>query len=149
MSNPSPPADFSPQEKELAQTTLFERYGRVVPLQPVEVELQIDPKSPEPTACAALYWQDGDAEFVLARMVAFPGAAPIYRAQFFYGDDEAYGTGHANYGNLGDCLISILKVQSEHEASRGRTASPGAPKPRLAPQPKITGDEDYDGPLVI
>ena len=145
MSQPSP-QDFFPQEKELVQTTLLERYGRVVTLQPVEVELQIDPKTHEPTTCAALYWNDGDAEFVLARMIAFAGAAPIYRAQFFYGDDEAFGTGHSNYGNLGDCVISILQVQSEHEAARKLAAKPSGPK---APQPKITGDDDYDGPLVI
>ena len=148
MPNPTVPADFSPLEKELVQSTLLERYGRVVPLQPVEVELQIDPKSPEASTCAALYWQDGEAAFVLARMIAFAGAAPIYRAQFFYGegeDAEVFGTGHANYGNLGDCLVSILQVQAEHEATR---RPPPAPAARAA-QPKITRDEDYDGPLVI
>ena len=150
MSNPNAPADFTPHEKELLQSTLLERYGRVVPLQPVEVELQIDPKSPEASTCAALFWQDGDAAFVLARMIAFAGAAPIYRAQFFYGegeDAEVFGTGHANYGNLGDCLVSILQVQALHQETR-RPQATGAPAAR-APQPKVTGDEDYDGPLVI
>jgi hypothetical protein len=146
MSTPSP-QEFSVQEKQLVQTTLFERYGRIVPVQPVEVELQIDPKTPEPTTCAALYWSEGDAAFVVARMIAYAGAAPIYRAQFFYGEDEAYGTGHANYGNLGDCLVSILKVQAEHEATRTAAPTDGAAKAKA--QPRITGDEDYDGPLVV
>jgi len=142
--SPAAPADFAPKERELVQATLLERYGRAVPLQTVEVDLQIRPDSHQPTACAALYWQDGEAEFVIARVVdAVPGTT-TYRTQFFYDDGEAFGTGHSDFGNLGDCVITVLQVQAAHAAERGKQAT----GPR-APQPAITGDDEYTGPLVI
>lgn len=144
---PSAPAGFTDQERELVHATLFERYARVVPLQDVEVELLIDAAAPGPVACAALYWRDGAAEFVVARVVGPVG--PTFRAQFFYGqgdDAEVFGTGHSDYGNLGDCVVTLLQVQAAHAAEARNKASPAANRPA---QPDITGDEDYDGPLVI
>lgn len=146
--NSAPPAPaaspFTGQERELIQTTLIERYARLVPLQDVEVELLVRPGDPAPLACPAVYWQDGTAEFVVAR-VPTP-AGPVFRPQFFYAEGdalEAFGTGHDAYGNLGDCLVTLLQVQAAHAAERR------APAGARAPQPKPTGDDDYDGPLVI
>ena len=138
------PTGFTPLERELVQMALHERYGRIVTIQDVEVALQIDPATPLPTTCNALYWQASDAEFVVAKIVRTPNGIPTYRTQFFYGDDEAYSTSQSEYGNLGDCVVSVLQVQATHEAERNAPA-----KGKLAPQPEITGDENYDGPLVI
>ena len=134
---------FTPLERELVQMALHERFGHVVPIQDVEVSLQLDSAKPEPTTCAALYWQGGDAEFVIAKIVREAGGVPTYRTQFFY-DDEAYSTSHPEYGNLGDCVVTVLQVQATHEAERQAPA-----KGKLAVQPEITGDENYNGPLVI
>lgn len=137
------PTGFTPLERELVQMTLHERFNRVVPIHDVEVTLQLDPTNPAAANCAALYWQQGDAEFVIAKVVRADGGPTSFRSQFFYGDDEAYGTGHSDYGNLGDCAIDLLQVQAGHAAERQ-----AAPAGKTAPQPEITGD-DYDGPAVI
>lgn len=140
------PIDFPLQERELVQTTLFERYGRVVPVQSVEVELQIDAATPTPASCPALYWRDGEAHFVIARVLGKIGI-PTYRTQFFYeGDDEVFGTGHTDYGNLGDCVVTVLQVQSAHQAERTARQKPASSKVQ---QPAITGEDEYHGPLVI
>lgn len=138
------PTGFTPLERELVQMALHERYNRVVPIHDVEVTLQLDPASPEAASCAALYWQGGDAEFVVAKVVRAAVGVTTFRTQFFYGDDEAYGTSQSEYGNLGDCVISVLQVQASHQAERQAPAK----GPRAA-QPEITGDENYDGPTVI
>ena len=138
------PNPFTPKERELVQTTLYERYGRVVPIHDVEVELQVDLSSPLPVTCAAFYWQGGDAEFVVARILREVNGIPTYRTQFFYDSNEVFGTGFPEYGNLGDCVISVLQVQATHEAERK------APKKGpVAPQPDISKEDDYTGPLVI
>lgn len=145
---PTPAAPgFTSQERELIRTTLFERYARDMPVQAVDVELLVEAGDPAPTTCPAVYWQGGDAEFVVAR-VRTP-AGPTFRAQFFYAEGdriEAFGTGHRDYGNLGDCVVTLLQVQAAHAAERQARARPAGAR---APQPQITGDEDYDGPLVI
>ena len=140
------PTGFTPIERELVQTTLLERYGRVVPIQDVEVALQINTTDPLPTDCQALYWQDSanEVEFVIAKIVRAPTDIPTYRTQFFYGDGEVFGTKPSEYGNLGDCVITVLQVQAAHGAERK-----APPKGKVAPQPTITRDEDYSGPLVI
>ena len=133
------PIDFTEHERKLVQLTLLERYGRAVPLQSVEVELQLDPKAPFPTEFPAFYWQQEGAEFIISKT-----GAQEFRAQFFYTPDLMFGTGRESYDNLGDCIVSLLQVQAEHAAREPQAA---APKGKVV-QPEITGD-DYDGPLVI
>jgi hypothetical protein len=137
-------ADFTEHERKLVQVTLLERYGRPVPLQAVEVELQLDPTAPIPGEFPAFYWQQEGAEFVISKT-----GPQEFRAQFFYSPEQMFGTGVEKYDNLGDCVVSLLQVQAEHaarEAQRVATQTPN--EPRRLVQPAITGD-DYDGPLVI
>lgn len=130
--------DFSEHERKLVQQTLLERYGTPVPMQSVEVEVQLDPPSPVLTDCNAFYWQRDGAEFVVCK-----AGRDDYRAQFFYGPEEIFGTGIDSYDNLGDCIVSLLQVQAAHAAQR---STAGEDPKRV--QPEVTGD-DYDGPLVI
>ena len=60
--------DFTDAEFQLANQILLERYGRLVPLQAVEVELLLDPGHTEPTPCPALYWDQLGAEFIVAKI---------------------------------------------------------------------------------
>lgn len=138
---------FPAQDIDLVKRTLWERYGRPVQVQEVEVELLIAPGDLRPNTCPALYWRDGDANFVLAR-VRGPAGVPTFRTQFFYDENEVFGTGHTEYGNLGDCVVTVLQVQQAHAAERAKAQAKAASDGKLL-QPKITGDDNYDGPLVI
>lgn len=128
--------EYSDAERKLVSQALFERYGRLVPIQLADVELQLDPAAEALTVCPALYWSQGKAEFVVCKL-----GSSRFRAQFFYSPLEQYGTGRAEYDNLGDCVVTLLQVQADDERRRaaGAAAAPG----------QAAGDDDYTGPIVI
>ena len=130
--------DFTVSEFQLANQILLERYGRLVPLQEVEVELLLDPGHKEPTPCPALYWNELGAEFIVAKV-----ADQRFRCQFFYSVDEQFGTGRDFYDNLGDCVTNVLQLQADHHGTRSAalTETIGNKTPAQ--------DDDYHGPIVI
>ena len=130
--------DFTDSEFQLANQILLERYGRLVPLQAVDVELLLDPGHKEPTPCPALYWSELGCEFIVAKV-----GDQCFRCQFFYSADEQFGTGRDVYDNLGDCVTNLLQLQADHHGTRSAalTETIGNKTP---PQ-----DEDYHGPIVI
>ena len=132
--------DFTDVERKLVSQALLERFGQAIPIQSADAEVQLGAKSGELTLCPVLHWEARDAYFVVMKI-----AAGSYRCQFYYTDIEQFGTGRDVYDNLGDCVIALLQVQSDHERSRaGIRTGMNAFDIR-----KIGGGEDYDGPLVI
>lgn len=129
--------DFTAAEQMLVSQALLERYGEAVPFQLADAEISLDAEGGELIACPVLHWEARGANFVVFKI-----ADSRYRAQFYYSDVEQFGTGREVFDNLGDCIITALQVQSDHERSRagiknGMNAfTVGKP-------------EDYDGPLVI
>lgn len=63
-----------------------------------------------------------------------------YRCQFFYSGTEHYGTGHDEYNSPGDCVLTLLQIQSGHER-QSANISYGATLANI--------DDDYHGPTVI
>lgn len=108
MTHPIP--DFTASERQLTEQTLRERYGKAVPIQAAEAELQLDPLAETVSTCPTLYWQERGANFVVFKI-----ADKRYRAQFYYGEAEQFGVGKDEFVELGDCLITLLQVQSDHE----------------------------------
>ena len=127
--------DFTDAEQKLVSASLFERHGKLVPLQMADSELQLDALSEELSLCPTLYWAERGAQFVVCKV-----AAERFRCQFFYSETEQYGTGHDEYDSLGECVVTLLQVQSDHERQLASISS-------NATQANI--DDDYNGPLVI
>jgi hypothetical protein len=132
--NPAIP-DFSDPEQKLVSTILFERYGKLVPIQLADSELQLGAPSDELTSCPTIYWAERGAQFVVCKV-----APERFRCQFFYSATEQYGTGHDEYTSLGDCVLTLLQVQSDHERQLANISS-GATLAKI--------DDDYHGPVVI
>jgi hypothetical protein len=130
--------EFTDTESHLVSQILFERYGRLVPFQAVEVDMLLDVASTEPTPCPALYWNQLGAEFIVAKV-----GDQRFRCQFFYSESEVFGTGRDTYDNLGDCVTNMLQLQADHHTTRAAALPQGAEK--LPP----TADEDYHGPVII
>jgi hypothetical protein len=128
-------ADFIDSEHKLVSTLLFQRYGKLVPIQLADSELQLDPASNELSVCPTLYWTERGAHFVVCKI-----ASERYRSQFFYSETEQYGTGTDEYADLNKCVLTLLQVQSDHERQLANISS-GATRAKI--------DEDYSGPLVI
>jgi hypothetical protein len=91
--------------------------------------------SEELSLCPTLYWAERGAQFVVCKV-----AAERFRCQFFYSETEQYGTGHDEYDSLGDCVVTLLQVQSDHERQLARISSNAT---------QAIVDDDYNGPLVI
>lgn len=130
--------DFTEAEYKHVAALLFDRYGKPVPIQLADSELQLGP-GPDPaqlTLCPALYWSERGAHFILCKV-----AADRYRCQFFYSEAEQYGTGKDEYNDLRECVMTLLQVQSDHERQLANISS-GATAANL-------NDDDYHGPLVV
>lgn len=129
--------EFTEAEQQLANQILLERYGRLVPWQLAEAELQLDPGSEELTACPTLYWSQRGAEFIVCKL-----GESRFRCQFFYSETEHFGTGREVYDDFGDCMLTLLQVQADHERTRSG-AQQGVSSADL-------GQEDeYLGPTLI
>ena len=127
--------DFTDGEQKLVFATLFERYGKLVPIQLADSELHLDDSSDQPTLCPTIYWAELGAQFVVCKV-----ASERFRCQFFYSETEQYGTGHDEFDSLGDCVLTVLQVQSDHERQMANIAS-GATMAKT--------DDDYHGAVVI
>jgi hypothetical protein len=129
--------DFTDAETKLVNQTLFERYGRMVPLQVADAEIQLNSESEELTTCPVLYWEERGAHFVVFKM-----GTNRFRAQFFYNEASQYGTGKESFDSLGDCVITLLQVQSDHERQMKGIRSGMTSL-------DLKNKDDYDGPLVV
>jgi hypothetical protein len=105
--------DITDSERWVVETTLKERYGKEVEVQLADVELRLDPSVPELTLCPALVWKEQGAGFVISKV-----GDSRFRCQFFYSVREQYGTGKAEYDDLFECVVALLKLQADHEAKR-------------------------------
>lgn len=131
--------DITANEQHIVSEALFERYGKIVPLQLADSELQLDPTSTQLTECPTLFWSERGADFVVCKV-----ADSRYRCQFFYSDLEQFGTGRDVYDNLAECVTVLLQVQADHEQARQ-----GIPSGATRNQLPEDHDDDYTGPLVI
>ena len=131
--------DFTDAELKLVNQTLLERYGQVTPVQAADAEIQLNAESDELTTCPVIFWEARGANFVVFKL-----GASLFKSQFFYNEATQYGTGKEAYDNLGDCVITTLQVQADHEQQMKGIRSGMT---RLDIQEDGTGG--YDGPLVI
>ncbi|WP_413899279.1 hypothetical protein [Rhodoferax sp.] len=117
-----------------------QRFKRVLLPELADSELKLDPGTDDLTICPTLYWSERGAHFVVCKV-----AHDRYRCQFYYADADQYGTGHVDYTDLRRCVLTLLRVQADHE-SQSAGLSSGATAADLARQ---AGDDDYHGPVVI
>ena len=134
MSNPIP--DFTETELTAAAGVLARRYGEQVDLELADSELKLDAGDAEMMVCPTLYWTRRGAQFVV-----FKVGVERYRCQFFYSDADQYATGRPEYDEIEDCVLTLLRVQSDHER-RSSGISSGATAADLS-------DEDYLGPAIL
>jgi len=105
--------DFSSEEIKVVEDTVAERFRKPIPVEQVDTELRLDKGDRELTECPALYWQVDDCHFVLAKK-----GKQRFHCQFFYSVREQYGTGIPEYNDILECVVSLLRVQADHEAER-------------------------------
>jgi len=129
----APVPDFTAAELDVVAAVVRQRYGKPVPIEPAESELQLDSGGDTMAVCPTLYWSERGAHFVVCKV-----GAGRFRCQFFYTAADHYGTGRDEYDDLRACVLALLRVQADHEklsagVSSGATAA------------DLSGDE-YTGP---
>ena len=105
--------DYKDAELWTVETTLRERYGRTVPYELADSEVRLRASDRDLNCCPIVYWEVNGCHFVIAKT-----GDRRYRAQFFYGGFEQFGTGIKEYDDLTECAVSLLQAQSDHERSR-------------------------------
>jgi len=128
-------SDFTDSEQQLVTRTLSERYGKEVPIEIGEAEIALDPESDDLTLCPIIYWEERGAHFVVFKI-----GEGRFTAQFFYSEATQYGTGKEMFDNLGDCVVTVLQVQSDHERMM---------KGIRSGMTSMEIKDDYDGPLIV
>ena len=118
--------DFTETELWTLQSTLEERWGKdsEIELRLAETDVRLSPSDTEATECPAVIWDYKGCNFIIIK-----SGLQNYRCQFFYRGYQQYGTGVHEYDDIGDCIISLLQVQSDH-ARESEMDSEG--EPRLA-----------------
>lgn len=108
--------DFTDTERRIVQQTVNERYGEPIAVESADAEIRLYPDDRELTSVPVLYWEARDAHFVI-----FKVGEKTYRNQFFYTVREQFGTGREEFDEIGDCVITLLRVQADHESTRVAT----------------------------
>ncbi len=111
--------DFTEVELKLTQAALKERFGHEVAVEYVETEIRLHISDRELTVCPALYWEQDACRFVVSKT-----GENSFRSMFFWSVKDRFATGKEEYDNLGDCVVTTLKMQEE--AARLREAELGA-----------------------
>ena len=136
IANVQTQADFTPQELRDVAEILQRRYGDHVAVELADSELLLEPAAGAMTECPTVYWRARGAQFVV-----FKVGAARYRCQFFYTDADHYGTGRDEYEDLTTCVLTLLRVQADHERDSADVSSGAA-----AGNP---GHDDYLGPAIL
>ena len=102
--------EFDDSDIVLVEQTLKERYGKPVELQLADTELRLELGDRELTECPALYWEQEKCHFVVSKI-----GHEKYHCQFYYKGTDQFGTGIREYTNLLDCVVTLLRLQADHE----------------------------------
>ena len=128
-------ADFNEFELGMVERLVAKRYGKPVAIEIADSELRLDAGSDELSVCPTFYWTERGAHFVV-----FKVGESRYRCQFFYTDADHYGTGREEYDDLSDCVLTLLRVQADHERDSAETSQKAS---------AADLDDDYHGPSIL
>lgn len=132
--------EFTAREKHLVSQTLVERFGRPIPVETTQSEIQLNLLEEKLTLVPSLTWQVDVCHFVI-----FKTGDNRFRCQFYYTDAEQFGTAKNEYDSLGDCVVDLLQVQAKHEEERQRQLRAW----NAVDFSKANDGEDYHGPLIV
>ena len=101
--------DFTDSELRVVRSTLKERYGKDIELQMADTEVTLGSDHEGMSWCPTLFWSAKGANFTIVKL-----ATKRFRAFFYYHPEHQLGTGIENYDEIGDCVINVLQVESDH-----------------------------------
>ena len=103
--------DFTDEEIRNAQDLFNERYGKEIELQLADTEIRPDPSVCELVEVPVPVWAEHDANFVIVKL-----DKNKFCSQPFYRGYRQFGTRYQVFDDTGNCVITTLQVQADHEA---------------------------------
>jgi hypothetical protein len=100
--------DYTETELWTVRSTLKERYGKEVEIQMADTEIMLGGAG-DMAWCPTLFWTAKGANFTIVKT-----GAKLFRAYFYYHPEHQLSTGIDSYDEIGDCVISVLQVESDH-----------------------------------
>jgi hypothetical protein len=108
-----PIPELSESEIWTVRQTLRERYGEDVEPLLADTEVRLTPGAKELTTCPTLYWEGRGAHFVIIKV-----GDGRFRGQFYYRLHQMFGTGVDEFDDVGDCAVTLLRLQADQEAGQ-------------------------------
>lgn len=109
--------DFSPTEMDIIKAATSQRWAEV-DLHLADIEITRTALDEKTMLCPAVVWETADCTFVIVKVEAF-----VYKSVFYYLGTKQIDTGVNEYNDLKDCVLTLMKVQSNFMLS---SASPNA-----------------------
>ncbi len=104
-------ADFSASETGTIETALKQRWpGQELDIQLAEVEIRMHPDDRELSEIPAIFWQVGEAKFVICQI-----GDHSYRSQFYCRGYQQHGAGKSEFNDISDCLVTLLQMHADKE----------------------------------
>lgn len=105
--------DITDAEQWAVETTLKQRWkDKDIDIQLAHVDIRMHPHERELTECPAIVWEVDGTSFVIIKT-----DDRNYRSQFYYRGYQQYGTGKTDYDDITDCVVTLLQVHADKEAT--------------------------------
>jgi len=104
-----PILDYTDAELETIRALLKQRYKSDIEVHLADAEVQLDPEASQLSEFPTAYWYVRDCNFLIVKT-----GFSEFRCQFFYEPNDQFGTDHAYYTDLEECVAALLQVQSDH-----------------------------------
>lgn len=107
--------EITDSERWTIQNSVDERWGKnLIELHLADVELGLDFDDKSLTSCPAVFWQQDNCSFIIAKT-----GEQRYRCLFFYDKElEQFGTGIDEFDDIATCTVTLLQTQADHESVR-------------------------------
>ncbi len=101
--------DFTKQELNAVQESLFRRYKDEIELHLADVEVQPDKNSAQIVEQPAIFWNALGCNFVV-----FKKDHNRFEGLFFYDPHEQYSLSQSEYSDVVNCVSALLRDEADH-----------------------------------
>lgn len=100
------PKDFSKEEINIINKAIATRWQEM-DIHLADIEIARSAKDEKTIPCPAVVWETADCTFVVAKVDEL-----AYKSVFYYMSTKQIDTGVNEFNDLQDCVITLMKVQS-------------------------------------
>ena len=104
--------DFSTTELNIIKKAIAGRW-KDINIHLADIDVAIASNDKKSTLCPAVVWETADCTFVIIKTAEFS-----YKNLFYYLGSQRFDTGIAQYNDLNECVLSLMKAQANFLLSK-------------------------------